>query len=234
MTSELALGYKYLKVSHVAGRIWEAGATSLRLTPAPSRAILGANYTSLGDQKMADDRSLEFNPVSRITVGTVGRPGQRMFFLQVAKGVRLLTVKLEKEQVAALAQGIEAVLEELEQREIRPVSREDEPPGEDLSLESPIEVAFVVEQIALAFDQETAMMVLIVQGLVEDEDEDEDIAPVSAQIWASAGQMRALSRHAREVVSHGRAICPLCGEPIDPDGHFCPRGNGHSKRVPAS
>lgn len=176
---------------------------------------------------MTDDRTFELNPVSRITVGTVGRPGQRVFLLQASQGIRLLTVKLEKEQVAALAEGIDSVLDELEQRELRVISRTDEPPSDDLALASPIEIAFVVAQIALAFDQESDMMVLIIQGLVETTEE----TPQVAQLWANASQMRALSRHAREVVAGGRPICPLCGEPIDPEGHFCPRGNGHSKRV---
>jgi uncharacterized repeat protein (TIGR03847 family) len=53
-----------------------------------------------------------------------------------------------------------------------------------------------------------------------------------ARLWAGLPQMRALSRAAQEVVSQGRPICPLCGQPIDPEGHFCPRSNGHGTHPP--
>ena len=60
--------------------------------------------------------------------------------------------------------------------------------------------------------------------------EDEEDEPAVARLYATPNQMLALSEHATEVVSQGRPICPMCGQPIDPDGHFCPRRNGHGQR----
>jgi len=170
----------------------------------------------------------EFNPVTHITVGAVGQPGQRTFFLQASQGYETVSLKLEKEQVYALARAVEEVLKELEQREVRPVADDEEPATAELALRQPLEPLFVVGQMGLVFDQRSDRIVLVIQELTA-QDAAEEAA--SARFWVSLGQMRALSRLAKEVISGGRPICPLCGRPIDPGGHFCPRGNGHSKAI---
>ncbi len=170
----------------------------------------------------------ELNPVTHITVGAVGEPGQRTFFLQASQGLQTVSVKLEKEQVYALGRAVEEILKELEQREVRPVADDEEPPLADLALREPVEPLFAVGQMGLVFDQTSDRIVLVVQELTTEEEAEQ---AASARFWASLGQMRALSRLAKEVVASGRPICPLCQRPIDPGGHFCPRGNGHSKAL---
>ncbi|NLD71239.1 MAG: DUF3090 family protein [Chloroflexi bacterium] len=168
----------------------------------------------------------ELNPVSRITVGTIGRPGQRLFLLQASSVDETLTLKLEKEQVFALARGIDELLEQLEQQEQISGTSVDEPPDEELELGEPIEPAFSVAQMGLAFDGAVGMMVLVLAEGLEIETE----GAATARLWATPAQMRALSRHARDLVAAGRPTCPLCGRPMEP-GHACPRGNGHGQRV---
>ena len=165
----------------------------------------------------------EFNPVSSITVGALELPGQQAFFLQASQGMHTITLRLEREQVLALYRGIEEILKDLEQREIRPVSSREEPELSELTLQEPLEAAFAAGHMGLAFDQAVDMMVLFVQELADDEGG----ARSFAHFWASLGQMRALSRLAKGIVASGWPICPLCQQPIDPEGHFCPRGNGH-------
>ncbi len=166
----------------------------------------------------------ELNPVTTITVGTIGPPGHRTFFLQARGSVEIVSLKMEKVQVAALAQGIDRVLEELEQQEVRPTSLEEEPELPALDEEVAAGSVFVAGQIGLGFDHSSNLMVLIIQSVPFAEEE-----PDVARLWVSPGQMRALSRLAKQVVAQGRPICPLCNEPIDPEGHFCPRSNGHNK-----
>jgi uncharacterized repeat protein (TIGR03847 family) len=179
----------------------------------------------------------DLNPVSHITVGAVGQPGKRTFFLQASQGETVFSLKLEKEQVHALARGIDAMFEELEGKELRPTSAHEEPPASELVFHEPIELTFVVGQMGLVFDQATDMLVLVMQQAkpeVEGEEAEEEPDPTEPQVvrfWATLGQMRALSRLAKEIVAQGRPICPLCQQPIDPEGHFCPRGNGHGKRI---
>jgi uncharacterized repeat protein (TIGR03847 family) len=169
---------------------------------------------------------LDFNPVSRITIGTVGPPGQRIFLLQASQGTTVITLKLEKEQAVVLASSLIELLEGLEEKYPRPLSKFDEPLSAELMLQEPLEPSFVVGQIGLGYDQTQDLVVLVVQEIELD---DETHEPAAARFWATRGQMKALSKHALEVVKQGRPICPLCHAPMDPEGHFCPRSNGHEK-----
>ncbi len=166
----------------------------------------------------------DFNPVSRITVGTVGPPGQRVFLLQASQGISMITLKVEKEQVRILSSSLDELLEELDEKYPRKYTKVDEPLSSDLMLQEPYDPAFVVGQIGLGYDQEQDLVVLVVQEVQFEGDEDE---PAVARFWASRPQVRILGEHALQVVDQGRPICPLCESPIDPEGHFCPRTNGH-------
>jgi uncharacterized repeat protein (TIGR03847 family) len=168
---------------------------------------------------------VDFNPVSRITIGSVGQPGQRVFLLQASQGSSMITLKLEKEQATVLASSVIELLEELDQKYPRPQSKFDKPLSSDLMLREPMEPAFAIGQIGLGYDQERDLVVLVVQEI-----EFEGLEkPATARFWATRAQIQALSDHTLEVASRGRPICPLCDSPIDPEGHFCPRSNGHEK-----
>ena len=168
----------------------------------------------------------DFNPVSRITVGTVGPPGQRVFLLQASQGVSMITLKVEKEQVRVLSSSILELLDELDEKYPRRFSKVDEPLSSDLIIQEPFEPAFAVGQIGLGYDQEQDMVVLVVQEI---QFEDSLQEPTTARFWATRPQVRALSEHGLEVIEQGRPICPLCDAPMDAAGHFCPRSNGHDK-----
>ena len=168
---------------------------------------------------------VDFNPVSRITIGSVGQPGQRVFLLQASQGSSMITLKLEKEQAMVLASSVIELLEELDQKYPRSQSKFDKPLSSDLMLREPMEPAFAIGQIGLGYDQERDLVVLVVQEI-----EFEGLEkPATARFWATRAQIQALSDHTLEVASRGRPICPLCDSPIDPEGHFCPRSNGHEK-----
>lgn len=164
---------------------------------------------------------------SRITVGTLGEPGNRTFFLQAISGLDSFAVVIEKQQAIALAEAIEQLLNELEDRYELPPLRPNRIPPSDLELQLPIEERFRVAQIGLGYDERNRLVLIAVQELIL---EDPPLAPPRiARFWASRDQMAALSRHARHIaLSGGRPICPLCGEPINKDGHFCPRSNGYA------
>lgn len=168
---------------------------------------------------------VDFNPVSRITVGTVGPPGQRVFLLQASQGISMVTIKMEKEQVRVLSSSILEMLDELNENYPRTYSKVDEPLSSDLMLQEPFEPAFAAGQIGLGYDQEQDLIVLVAQEIQLEADQQ----PATVRFWGTRPQMKVLSEHALEVVEQGRPICPLCDAPIDPDGHFCPKSNGHEK-----
>lgn len=177
---------------------------------------------------MATRFTFDFDSVTSIVADAVGQPGNRTFILQARQGRRMASLIMEKQQVAALASSVLQLLEELEQEhpELPPA----EPPSGDLELIEPINPAFRVGQLGLGYDASQDLVVLVAQGIptTDDPDEDEEANLPRARFFATRTQMRALSEHALKVVAAGRPECPLCGRPIDPDGHFCPRTNGHA------
>lgn len=167
--------------------------------------------------------AIDLGDVDAFTTGTVGRPGQRTFFLQARTGTQVVTVKCEKAQVAALAQYLDKVLADL------PVP-EDRPMAEQLALRTPVETAFVLGPIAVGLDPRDDRVVLQLEELVPTDEEGEpdpvaEAVKATLRVQLTRGQARAFCDHAEEVVQAGRPSCRFCGHPMDPDGHICPRMN---------
>ena len=166
----------------------------------------------------------DLNPVDRITADAVGEPGKRVFYIQARKGNRTVSVICEKEHVAALAMATDQVLLSLADDNADAVVEPDPVIKGGMDLEYPLEPAFRAGQVNLGYDQVSQRLVVIAYELLAEDDEAE---PSVARFWASTAQMRAFSIHGQEVVASGRPTCSMCGEPMEPEGHFCPRRNGH-------
>lgn len=164
----------------------------------------------------------DLNPVDRITTDAIGEPGRRVFYLQARQGRRLVTLICEKEHIAALAIAIDQVLLSLAEGDADAVVEPDPILERGMDLELPLEPVFHAGRVNLGYDQVSQKLVVIAYELTDDEE-----SASVARFWATPRQLRAFSTHAREVVAAGRPICAMCGEPIDPEGHFCPRRNGH-------
>lgn len=165
---------------------------------------------------------IELNPVSHLTVSTVGPPGRRVFYLQGSRADDVITLIIEKQQAAMLASSLESLLEEL--AKTHPGGPEHQPAWTDMRLREPIDPLFRVGNMGLAFNEETGLIIIVTYELVA---EDED--PNVVSFWVSREKAHALVHHSREVVSAGRPICGNCRQPIEPEGHFCPNRNGHAK-----
>ena len=166
----------------------------------------------------------DLNPVSQLTVGTIGPPGKRVFYLQGASGGERVTVIIEKQHAIALAASLDELMAELDARFPRPTGP-DTGAGSG-ELRTPLDPLFRVGQIGLGYDQTADLVVVIAYELTLDEDEDGSVV----RFWGKREQMRALRNGALEAVEGGRPTCPLCGELIDPEGHLCPRQNGHGNK----
>ena len=160
-----------------------------------------------------------------VTAGTVGPPGQRAFYVQVRDDDLVVTLRCEKQQVAALAEYLGGLLEDLE-----PAPFGVSP--SDLDLRVPVEELWTVGTIGVAYDEPGDRIVVVFEELGEaddDEDDDDELDPVSTsasvRVRLTRAQAAAFVRHGRELVAAGRPPCRFCGLPLDPDGHACPRMN---------
>jgi uncharacterized repeat protein (TIGR03847 family) len=227
-----------------------------------------------------------FDPPDRFVAGTVGEPGQRTFFLQARKASQVVSVVLEKVQVQALAERLDQLLDELEERGVTQTSPVDGP-ADTGPLDEPLVEAFRATTLTLGWDPDAEQVLVEAradpveveieldpdaddvedvadadaeaaaveaaggeavadlnealaasiravfearEALDEDEDEDEEAdleAPDVLRVKMSAAVARSFVERAARVVASGRPPCPMCGQPLDPQGHICPRRNGH-------
>jgi len=179
-----------------------------------------------------------FDPPERFVAGTVGRPGDRTFFLQARDGARVVSIVLEKVQVAVLADRLGDLLSELDRRGVAvpppvvPVVAADADTG---PLDEPLNEAFRAGSLTLGWDGDAERVLVEARAQSEDgeeidpdedEDEDED-GPDLLRVRITAEAARSFVARAARIVASGRPPCPLCGAPLDPQGHICPRRNGH-------
>ena len=165
-------------------------------------------------------RSFDFKAPDFFTTGAVGPPGQRVFYLQARERGVLVTLKLEKEHVDALAEHLAGFLAKLP-------TPADIVPG-DLSLLEPIAPAWAVRSLGVGYEQKLDRVVIVAEELVEGDAEREGKA-ASARFRVSPAQAAAFVERARTLVKAGRPPCPICGGPMNPGGHVCPRSNGHGR-----
>lgn len=175
----------------------------------------------------------EFDEVDSFTAEAVGQPGSRTFYLYARAGTQHVTVKCEKQQVGAIAQHLRKVLADL-------------PPSDDRPLPSTVDLSdaaetslFVLGPIGLGYDRGNDRLLIQLEELVPsaaaDVDEDEPGSPEQDEdsagdrghirLYVTRSQAAAFCDHADEIVAAGRPACRWCGNPIDPDGHPCPRMN---------
>lgn len=159
--------------------------------------------------------SFNLNSLTGVGVGAIGAPGARVFYLQARTEHEVISFRVEKAQIAQLATWLIGELAELPGL--------DEPPPAAL-LHEPVEPVWTVGPLGVAYDGESDRFVIEAnEMLLEDGDED----PAVARLTLTRPQAAALAVNGIAAVSAGRPPCPLCGQPLDPEGHACPRMNGH-------
>jgi uncharacterized repeat protein (TIGR03847 family) len=215
-------------------------------------------------------RLFVFDPPDRFVAGTIGQPGNRTFYLQARRAGQVVSVVLEKVQVAVLAERLGVLLDELESRGLTtPVEGG---PSEGAALDEPLNEAFRATTLTLGWDGDNEQILIEARAAAEDEDDDDDaddgddelgaeedetvidLSEVEGLAGSTAGELlaafegtadddedgpdtlqvrlsvegaRAFVSGALAAVAAGRLPCPLCGQPLDPQGHICPRRNGH-------
>jgi uncharacterized repeat protein (TIGR03847 family) len=219
-------------------------------------------------------RLFVFDPPDRFVAGTTGQPGSRTFFLQARRAGQVVSVVLEKVQVAVLAERLGVLLDELENRGMSPST--DDVPADAAPLDEPINESFRATTLTLGWDgdaervlvearadeteeagealtslvaaddddedegegEETVIDLSAIEGIAgsragellaafEEVEDDDDEGPDTLRVRLTPAEARGFVNRALDVVAAGRLPCPLCGQPLDPQGHICPRRNGH-------
>ncbi|MFE4078687.1 DUF3090 family protein [Paenarthrobacter sp. YIM B13468] len=172
----------------------------------------------------------EFSWPDRVVIGTIGLPGARTFYLQVRAGAQIVSIALEKQQSAVLAEKIDEMLDQLITVDGNPFSVPTRTPIElvdDDPLEPPLE-QFRTGAMTLDWDPTTAQIVVEAYPLTDDDTEDDEpldgIGTKETEMMLvrmPVGTARAFAKRTREIVGAGRPLCPRCGYPMDADGHEC-------------
>lgn len=167
----------------------------------------------------------DLNPIDHLTTDAIGQPGKRVFYIQGWQGERTTTLIIEKIQLQTLAVGIEQFLAEIQEKFPQLSEASAEYDEARMHIHPPVDPLFRVGEIGLGYDAEQDQIVLVVRELLAEGMPKEDAGVV--RFWVSRSQVRAMARWGMEVAGRGRPTCPQCGSPIEPEGHFCPKKNGH-------
>jgi len=173
-----------------------------------------------------------FRDLSRFTVGTVGLPGDRTFYLQLKSGRTVISASLEKSQVAALSERLNYMLKEI--RLVHPLAPRPQLLRDSLPLETPVVDEFRVGSIAIFFDEESELIQIDLREVNLNDEDIEEGSPLMddiemIRIFISPSQAKTFHDRAELVIAAGRQPCPFCGFPIDPQGHLCARANGYRR-----
>ena len=159
--------------------------------------------------------------LSHIGAETFGEPGRRTFRLILESGLARIYIWLEKEQLFQLGLGLQEAVQQQTESERERGSFPTAPPWDG----GEIDVEFPARALSGRHDGETNSFYLQAQGDAEESSRRE---PPSVSFWITVEQAAALAEESLRICAAGRPPCFLCGQPINPDGHVCPRANGHA------
>ena len=176
-----------------------------------------------------------FRTPDRFVAGTVGQPGNRTFYIQAVHDARVVSVVLEKQQVAVLAERIGALLIEVNRRFGTPVPPEPTEVDDLSPLVTPVDAEFRVGTMGLGWDSEAQTVVVELLAVTDAEFDasvvldDTEEGPDAVRVFLTPESARQFATRSNGVISAGRPPCPLCDEPLDPEGHICARTNGYRR-----
>jgi uncharacterized repeat protein (TIGR03847 family) len=168
---------------------------------------------------------IDIHPVTHITTDAIGPPGKRVFYIQGWQNERTITLIVEKVQIQSLAIGVEQFLTEVNEKFPGLPEASSDYVEDQMHIHPPVDPLFRVGEVGLGYDSDNDLIVLVAKELTPEGTEEEDTSVV--RFWCTRSQIRALVQWGMVVASQGRPLCPQCGQPMDPEGHFCPKKNGH-------
>lgn len=170
---------------------------------------------------------IDLNPVSHITSDAIGAPGKRVFYMQAWQTERPqpVTIIVEKIQLHSLAIGVEKLMADLEREKPELSQAMTDYESENMQILPPVDPIFRAGEIGIGYDEVTDLVIVLAKEILLEDTKEEDASMV--RFWCTRSQVRRMARWSLEVINRGRPICPQCQQPMEPEGHFCPKKNGH-------
>ncbi len=175
---------------------------------------------------MAKSKLIELRPVDHITTDAIGPAGKRVFYIQAWKEDRIITLTVEKLQIQSLAAGVEQFLADINTKFADLSDASADYDEDQMHVHPPLDPLFRAAQLGLGYDPDADLVALELREAPESEEQSEDELSV-ARLWCTRSQIRAMANWGIEIASRGRPLCPQCGQPMEPEGHFCVKKNGH-------
>lgn len=175
---------------------------------------------------MAKSKLIELRPVGHITTDAIGPAGKRVFYIQAWKDDRTVTLIVEKVQIQSLAVGVEQFLADVNTKFADLPDAVADYDENQMHVHPPVDPLFRVGQLGLGYDPDADLVALELREVPETEEQAAEELQV-VRLWCSRSQIRAMANWGMEIAARGRPLCPQCGQPMEPDGHFCTKKNGH-------
>jgi len=185
--------------------------------------------------------NLSLDPVDLITVDAIGKPGSRVFYIQGRQGSQVVSLIIEKIQLQSLIAGVSEFLKEVIRKYPDRISTDIDLKEEAMRIQPPVDPKYRVGDMGLAYDDERDLVCIIARemDIFQNDEEGDEEEPGEmkkeegnvVRYWCSRGQLLTLAHWGAIVIERGRPICPQCLQPMEPDGHFCPKKNGHKKPI---
>ena len=131
--------------------------------------------------------SFDFRTASHFTVGAIGEPGRRVFFLQAGDQHEHVSLKLEKQQAIALATFLRTVLDDM------PVPDNDPRP---MALVNPVEPRMGRRSDRRRHGRPDEILILVEELVIPDEDDDDDEETTASRFGPTAPPARRTSHRA--------------------------------------
>lgn len=175
---------------------------------------------------MAKSKLIELRPVGHITTDAIGPSGKRVFYIQAWKEDRTITLIVEKVQIQSLAVGVEQFLADVNTKFADLPDASPDYDETQMRVHPPVDPLFRVGQLGLGYDPEADLVALELREAPKVEGQSAEEMHV-VRFWCTRSQIRAMANWGLEIASRGRPLCPQCGQPMEPEGHFCTKKNGH-------
>ncbi len=176
----------------------------------------------------------DLNPCNRLTTDAIGKPGQRTFFIQGETNEETVTLIFEKIQLQSLLVTIIRFFENLHEKYPELNEESGNFVENEMAITPPVDPLFRVGELSLVYEPTSDQVCLSAKEVIFDQEDlnfgvlNQDNAK-SVNYWCTRDQLRQFANWSVELLQRGRPICPLCNQPIEPEGHLCPKKNGHKK-----